>query len=344
MNGREQFLAACRRETLERPPVWLMRQAGRFLPEYRKLKEQYDFVTMVKTPELAAKVTMQPIDRFGFDAAIIFSDILVIPEALGQPYSFREKGGIQMDFPIRAEQDLTKLHLGRVEEHLQYVPRALELTRSMLGDTTALIGFSGSPWTLATYMVEGGSSKSYEYVKGLIYQDSAILHELLELNTQAIIQYLHMQVNAGVDAVQVFDSWAGILSKETYWQVSGQYIARIVAAISPKVPVIVYAKGAHVWLADLKRMKAQVLGLDWTVPLDQFHDDLGGQIAVQGNLDPVIMSSTPEIVRQEALKILDAMHGKPGHIFNLGHGILPSAKIECVETLVETVKSYSGNR
>ncbi len=342
MNGREQFLAACRREVLERPPVWLMRQAGRYLPEYRKLKEQYDFVTMVKTPELAAKVTMQPIDRFGFDAAIIFSDILVIPEALGQPYHFREKGGIQMDFPVRAEQDLAKLQLGRVEEHLQYVPRALELTRSMLGEETALIGFSGSPWTLATYMVEGGSSKSYEYVKGLIYQNSAMLHELLDLNTQAIIKYLQMQVDAGVDAIQIFDSWAGILSKETYWQVSGQYIARIVAAISPEVPVIVYAKGAHVWLTDLKRIQAQVLGLDWTVPLDQFYNDLDGQTAVQGNLDPIVMSSAPEIVRREALKILNAMHGKPGHIFNLGHGILPSAKIECVETLVETVKSYKG--
>jgi len=342
MNGRKRFLAACRRETLERPPIWLMRQAGRYLPEYRQLKEQYDFVTLVTTPELAAQVTMQPIYRFGFDAAIIFSDILVIPEALGQAYNFRGKGGIQMDFAVRTEEDLAKLQLARIHEHLQYVPRALELTRSMLGDETALIGFSGSPWTLATYMVEGGSSKSYEHVKGLIYQNSEMLHRLLELNTNAIIQYLQMQVDAGVDAVQIFDSWAGILAKDTYWQVSGRYIARIVEAISPKVPVIVFAKGAHVWLADLKRMQAQVQGLDWTVSLDQFHNDLGGQTAVQGNLDPVIMSSIPEIVRSETLKLLDAMHGKPGHIFNLGHGILPSAKLECVETLVETVKSYQG--
>ncbi len=340
MNGREHFLAACRREPLDRPPLWIMRQAGRYLPEYRKLKEQYDFVTMVTTPELAAKVTMQPIDRFGLDAAIIFSDILVIPEALGQPYHFRTKGGIQMDYPIRTEQDLARLQLGRVEEHLQYVPQALELTRSMLGGETALIGFAGSPWTLATYMVEGGSSKSYEYVKGLIYKNSTMLHKLLELNTKAIIRYLQMQVDAGVDAIQIFDSWASILSQETYWQVSGQYIARIVAAISPDVPVIVYAKGAHIWLNDLKRMKAQVLGLDWTIPLDQFYTELGGQTAVQGNLDPVIMSSTPGTVKSETIKILDAMRDKPGHIFNLGHGILPSAKIECVEALVETVKSY----
>jgi len=342
MNGQQRFIAACRRENLERPPLWLMRQAGRYLPEYRKMKEQYDFVTMVKTPELAAKVTLQPIERFGFDAAIIFSDILVIPEALGQAYSFREKGGIQMAFDIRSEDDLANLSLDRVEEHLQYVPEALKITRRQLGEETALIGFSGSPWTLATYMIEGGSSKAYEYVKGMLYQDSKLLHRLLELNTQAIIKYLQMQVNAGVDAVQIFDSWAGILSSETYWKTSGQYIARIVEAISPQVPVIVFAKGAHTWMDALKRTKAQVLGLDWTIPINQFYDDLQGQTAVQGNLDPVIMSSNPGIVKQEALKILDAMDGRPGHIFNLGHGILPSAKIECVETLVETVKSYRG--
>ncbi|MCF7797946.1 MAG: uroporphyrinogen decarboxylase [Lentisphaeria bacterium] len=342
MTGRERFRAACIGEKLDRPPVWLMRQAGRYLPEYRALKEQHSFLEMVQTPELAAQVTRQPIERFGFDAAIIFSDILVIPEAMGQPYSFREQGGIEMAFAVQTEADITRLSVDGVAEKLAYVPAALSLTREKLGDKTALIGFAGSPWTLATYMIEGGSSKEYAGIKTLLYSNPALLETLLDKITLAVIQYLKTQVAAGVDAVQIFDSWGGILSHDTFWRGSGQYMARIVEALQADVPVIVYSKGSHHWLADLKRTGAAILGVDWTIPVENFYDALGGGIAVQGNLDPVLMSTEPDVVRRETMKILLAMQNRPGHIFNLGHGILPSAKLSCVETLVDTIRNFQG--
>jgi len=342
MTGRQRFIAACNREKLDRPPVWLMRQAGRYLPEYRALKEQHSFLEMVQTPELAAEATLQPIRRFGFDAAIVFSDILVIPEAMGQPYSFREKGGIAMDFAVRSPEDIARLTVEAVEEKLAYVPAALKLTREKLGDQTALIGFAGSPWTLATYMIEGGSSKEYAAIKTMLYAQPSLLAELLDKVTEAVIRYLKTQVAAGVDAVQIFDSWGGILSHDTFWNGSGQYLARIVEALGDDVPVIVYSKGSHHWLKELKATGAAVLGVDWTIPIDGFYDALNGDVAVQGNLDPVLMSTEPEIVRTEALKILNAMQARPGHIFNLGHGILPSAKLENVAALVETIQNFRG--
>ncbi len=342
MTGRQRFQAACRRQILDRPPVWLMRQAGRFLPEYRALKEKYSFLEMVQTPELAAQVTLQPIQHFGFDVAIIFSDILVIPEAMGQPYSFRERGGIQMDFTVRTASDIARLSLDAVEEKLAYVPAALKLVREQLGGETALIGFAGSPWTLATYMLEGGSSKEYARIKTMLYAEPGLLAELLDKVTAAVIKYLKTQVAAGVDAVQLFDSWGGILSYDTFWRGSGQYLARIVKALQDDIPVIVYSKGSHHWLSDLKRTGAAVLGVDWTIPIADFYDGLGGAVAVQGNLDPVLMNTRPEVVRAETKKILHSMESRPGHIFNLGHGILPGAKLECVATLVETVQNYKG--
>lgn len=344
MTGRQRFITACNREKLDRPPVWLMRQAGRYLPEYRALKEKYSFLEMVQTPELAAEVSLQPIRRFGFDAAIIFSDILVIPEAMGQPYSFREKGGIAMEFAVRTPEDIGKLTVDTVEEKLAYVPAALKLTREKLGDETALIGFAGSPWTLATYMIEGGSSKEYAAVKTMLYAQPKLLAALLDKVTEAVIRYLKTQVAAGVDAVQIFDSWGGILSHDTFWNGSGQYMARIVEALKNDVPVIVYSKGSHHWLKDLKRTGAAVLGVDWTIPIADFYDAFHGEVAVQGNLDPALMSTEPDIVRTEAVKILQAMQGRPGHIFNLGHGILPSAKLENVEALVEAIQNFRGEK
>ncbi|BBM82842.1 uroporphyrinogen decarboxylase [Candidatus Uabimicrobium amorphum] len=340
MNFRQRFLAACKREKVDHPPIWLMRQAGRYLPEYRALKEKYDFLTLVKTPELATEVTMQPIKRFGFDAAILFSDILVIPEALGQPYSFRDIGGIEMQGAIRNAQDIARLDNTEIQKKLSYVADAIRLIKKELNDERALIGFSGAPWTLATYMVEGGSSKNYSQIKTLFYLHPTLFNQLMEKLSDAVSDYLQMQIDAGVDCVQIFDSWGGILSADTYWEASGKYIARIISSLKGKVPVIAYAKGCHIWPEALERLGADVLGLDWTIPLEIFYDTFDGEFAVQGNLDPALMNSHPDIVEKEAQKILEGFGERKGHIFNLGHGILPQAKIECVERLIATVRGF----
>ncbi len=342
MNSCERFLAACKCEPLERPPLWVMRQAGRYLPEYRVMKEKYTFVEMVQTPQLAAEVTLQPMRRFALDAAIIFSDILVIPEAMGLPYSFREQGGIQMERRIRSLEDIERLSVDGIPEKLQYVAEALTVVRQELGEEKALLGFGGSPWTLATYMLEGGSSKNFTKSKHLLHSEPALFHRLMEKITVAVIDYFQMQIRAGVDAIQIFDSWGGVLSYHTFWDASAKYMARIVASVKGQVPVIVYSKGAHHWLEDLKRTGADVLGLDWSVSLAGFHDSLGGEIAVQGNLDPVYMSTSPQIVRHETLRILNEFGNRQGHIFNLGHGIHPDGKIECMEALVDTVSTFNN--
>ena len=338
MNSRERFLAACRGEPLERPPLWMMRQAGRYLPEYRALKQEHGFLKMVQTPELATEVTLQPIRRFGFDAAILFSDILVIPEAMGQPYRFRDQGGIAMDFALESAADIDRLESGAVRERLHYVPRALELLKRELDGKTALLGFSGSPWTLATYMVEGGSSTHYRKIKELLYGDPALFESLMEKLTAAVSEYLLSQVEAGADAVQIFDSWGSACPGYAYQQASLQWIRRIVESLNDRVPVILYAKGLHHRIEDLATTGARVISVDWTADLRKTGDAVHGAVALQGNLDPVLLDTTPDIVRREARRILDVMSGYPGgHLFNLGHGILPSAKIENVETLVETV-------
>lgn len=342
MKSRERFQKACRCEPLERPPIWVMRQAGRHLPEYRALKEKHTFHELVQTPELAVEVTMQPIRRYATDAAILFSDILVIPEAMGQPYEFRDRGGIEMAFRIESRADIERLEVDAVVERLKYVEDTLKLLRAQLGDETALIGFGGSPWTLATYMVEGGSSKDYHLAKRLFYTDRTSFDLLMEKITDAVIRYFRMQIACGVDAVQIFDSWGGVLAPDAYWDASASWMAKICAAVRDDVPVIVFSKGAHERTEELVRTQAHVLGADWTTRLSDFRRQLPANIGVQGNLDPVLLETTPAIVRHEATRILDAMRGLHGHIFNLGHGIAPSASIENMETLVGTVQGYAG--
>lgn len=297
---------------------------------------------MVQTPELAMEVTLQPIRRFKLDAAILFSDILVIPEAMGQPYSFREEGGIEMTYALENLDQVNCLRIDTVEEKLQYVFNAIELAKAELDHKQALIGFGGSPWTLATYMVEGGSSKSYVKIKSMLLSDSELFHQLLEKITATLITYFKLQIRAGVDAIQIFDSWGGILSEHTFWEGSGKYLQKIVSALDGEIPVIVFSKGSHTWVKDLRKIGADVLGLDWTLSIRKFYDSLQGQSGVQGNLDPVVMSTSPDIVRKEVIRILRDMENCPGHIFNLGHGILPDAKIECMEALVETVSNFRG--
>jgi uroporphyrinogen decarboxylase len=295
---------------------------------------------MVKTPELAAEVTLQPLRRFELDAAIIFSDILVIPEALGQGYKFRDKGGIAMDFRLETRAQLDRLDTVGVPFHLDYVAQALKLVKAELKGQKALLGFGGAPWTLATYMVEGGSSEDFSRIKQLFYTDRPFFDALMEKLTAALIEYFLMQIRAGVDAIQLFDSWGGIIAGQDYEAASLRWMREIIAELPKDFPVILYAKGVPSQLTDLAFSGARVLGVDWTVDLGVVRRLVPGNVALQGNLDPVLMNTTPEIVRTEATRLLEIMRGTRGHIFNLGHGIMPEAKLECMEALVETVTTW----
>jgi uroporphyrinogen decarboxylase len=340
MTSRERFLAAAACQPLDRPPIWVMRQAGRYLPEYRALKAKSSFLEMVRTPELAAEVTLQPLRRFALDAAIIFSDILVIPEALGQGYKFRDTGGIEMDFRLENQAQLDRLNPVGVAERLDYVGQALTRVKAELKGEKALLGFGGSPWTLATYMLEGGSADEFQHSKTVFYSDRAFFDALLEKLTAAIIEYFHMQIRAGADAIQIFDSWGGIIAGQDYEAASLRWIRDIVAAMPKGFPIILYAKGTPSQLTDQAFTGAKVLGVDWTMDLGLVRRLVPGNVALQGNLDPVLMNTSPEIVRREATRLLETMRGSPGHIFNLGHGIMPQAKIECMEALVGTVTDW----
>jgi uroporphyrinogen decarboxylase len=366
LTNRRRFLDACRCRAVDRPPVWLMRQAGRALPEYRELKEKRSFLELIQTPGLAAEVTLQPVRRFGFDAAILFSDILVIPEAMGQSYRFRDTGGLVMDFAVRTRADIERLSVDRVTERLSYVDQALRLLRKELGDQTALIGFSGSPWTLATFMMEGGSTEKYTRALGLFREDRKTFYLLAEKLTVAIAAYLQMQINAGVDALQIFDSHGGQLAPTEFQEASGRWMRDIIAAIgdgragSPlpaarpvtndgahgvthptNVPVIVFSRGTHGNWDDLLATGASVLGIDWQFPLAFARRLLPVDIAIQGNLAPALLSdATPEVVARETRTVLEAMRGRKGHIFNLGHGVPPDAKLENIAALSETVQNF----
>lgn len=342
MTSRDRFLAACACEKLDRPPLWVMRQAGRYLPEYRELKAKSSFLEMVKTPAVAAEVTLQPLRRFpGLDAAILFSDILVIPEALGQGYTFRDTGGIAMAYRLETRAQIDALAPAEaVPERLHYVTDTLALLKKELAGHKALLGFGGSPWTLATYMIEGGSSDDFERIKQLFYTNRATFDALLEKLTVALIVYFQAQIRAGADAIQIFDSWGGIIAGPDYEAASLQWIRRIVAALPRDFPVILYAKGTAAQLTDQAFSGVRVLSVDWTNDLAIVRRTLPANVAVQGNLDPVLLNTTPAIVTREAGRLLESMRGTAGHIFNLGHGITPQAKIECMQALVDTVTAW----
>jgi uroporphyrinogen decarboxylase len=341
MTSRERFLAACACDQLDRPPLWVMRQAGRYLPEYRALKARSSFLEMVRTPELATEVTLQPLRRFALDAAILFSDILVIPEALGQAYHFRDEGGIEMEFRLETRAQVDQLApADAVPGRLRYVADALGLIKKELAGSHALLGFGGSPWTLATYMVEGGSSEDFERIKQLYYTERGTFDALLEKITAALIGYFKMQIAAGADAIQIFDSWGGIIAGPDYEAASLRWIRQIVLALPREFPIILYAKGTAPQIIDQAFSGVRVLSVDWTSELKVVRRLVPGNVAVQGNLDPILLNTTPDIVRREAARLLDSMRGTTGHIFNLGHGITPQAKIECMEALVETVTTW----
>ena len=342
MTSRERFLSAIACQPLDRPPLWVMRQAGRYLPEYRALKAGSSFLHMVKTPALAAEVTLQPLRRFpGIDAAILFSDILVIPEALGQAYAFRDTGGIEMAYRLETRAQIDALApAAAIPERLSYVADTLALLKKELAGQKMLLGFGGSPWTLATYMVEGGSSDDFERVKLLFYTDRATFDALLEKITAAVITYFQMQIAAGADAIQIFDSWGGIIAGPDYEAASLKWIRKIVAALPSDFPVILYAKGTAPHLVDQAFSGVKAISVDWTNDLAIVRRTLPANVAVQGNLDPVLMQTTPAIVRRETTRLLESMRGTTGHILNLGHGITPQAKLECMQALVDTVTTW----
>lgn len=346
MNSRERFIAATRCLPTDRPPVWIMRQAGRYLPEYRALKERHDFLTLVKNPELAAEVTLQPVRRFeSLDAAITFSDILVIPEALGQNYRFGD-GGIAMEFTLNSAEQIRKLgNADAVPEKLAYVAAAQKIVRDRLGENRALLGFAGTPWTLATYMVEGGSSKQFSKIKALAAEQTESFNLLMEKLSDAIIAYLQMQIDAGVDALQLFDSWASLCPTREYENLSLRWIRKIIAALPAHIPVIVFAKGMAHLAPAIASTGASVLGIDWTHSLSDVRKlfPAGTKLALQGNLDPAILNLNDSgIVRARTREILDEMRGENGFIFNLGHGILPQARIENVHTMLEEISRDAG--
>ena len=316
-----------------------MRQAGRALPEYRALKEKHSFLELVQTPELATEVTLQPIRRFGFDAAILFSDILVVPEALGQGYRFREGGGIEMAFTLQSAEDIGRLEVGAVSERLQYVPQALRLIQTELKRETALLGFAGSPWTLANFMLEGGSVKHCTKALELFHHQPALFNALCEKLTRAVAHFLNMQIQAGADAVQIFDSHGGLLSAEDFAGASGRWMKAIIAELGAQVPVIVFSKGTYQNWDTLAETGAQIIGIDHGIRLAEARTHLPAHVAMQGNLDPArLVEATPEAIAAETAGLLAQMAGREGHIFNLGHGLPPAARLENVAAVLSTVR------
>lgn len=336
------FLRACRREKTERTPIWIMRQAGRYLPQYRTIREKADFITMCKTPELAAEVTIQPVDIIGVDAAILFSDILVIPDAMGMHFEMHEGKGPMFPYPIRTKADSNALKKIDPWKDLKYVLDAVSLTKKELCGRVPLIGFSGSPWTLLTYMVEGKGSKNFSVIKKFIYTNPSLAHEVLDKLSIAVADYLSAKIEAGVDAVQIFDTWGGILSPHDYEEFSLPYITKIISLIKrTNEPVIYFAKGVHYDLRKIASSGADVLGLDWTSDISAARTVLEGKTAVQGNMDPTLLYAPKERIKEEVIRILSSYGRGSGHIFNLGHGILPDVDPENAKALVNFVKEES---
>ena len=336
------FLRACKRQDVERTPIWIMRQAGRYLPEYRAVRAKSDFLTMCKTPELAAEVTIQPVDLVGVDAAILFSDILVIPEAMGMHLEMNEGKGPVFPNPIRTVDDAKNLKEIDPTKELKYVIDAVSLTKKNLNNRVPLIGFSGSPWTLLTYMVEGKGSKNFSEVKKLIYNNPELAHSILDKLANTVADYLSAKIEAGCNAVQIFDTWGGILSQKDFEEFSLRYVERIISQIKRKdEPVIFFAKGVHYNLSKLASIGADVLGLDWTMDLGKVRKKVGDKVTLQGNMDPTVLYTNKNYIREETKRILESFGRGNGHVFNLGHGVLPDIDPENVKALVQYVKEES---
>lgn len=343
----DRLLRALFRQPVDCTPIWIMRQAGRYLPEYRATRKKAgDFLTLCKTPELACEVTLQPIDRFPLDAAILFSDILTIPDAMGLGLSLVENVGPVFEHPLRTKQAIEKLGIPDPVDDLGYVGDAVQLIRRELDDRVPLIGFSGSPWTLATYMIEGGASKNFSLIKGMLYDVPDSLHLLLGKLAESVTGYLNMQIAAGAQVVQLFDTWGGVLTGQAYKAFSLDYMRQIIAGLTRKnagrpVPVIVFSKGAGQWTEILAKSGCDAMGLDWTQDIGLVRKEVGDRVALQGNLDPAVLYAGPGIIRNEAALILAQYGHGSGHVFNLGHGIHPEIDPDHVAVLVDAVHEES---
>lgn len=337
------FLKACRREPVERTPVWMMRQAGRYLPEYRAIRANTDFLTLCRTPELASEVSLQPVEILGVDACIIFSDILVVPEAMGMTLIIEEgKGGPRFPEPIRSRAAVEKLQIPDPQEKLRYVMEAVALTRQRLNGRVPLIGFAGSPWTLAAYMVEGHGSRNFRFIKELVYTDPSLAHTLLDKLAEATALYLNAKIAAGAQALQIFDSWGGILTPDEFREFSLGPIKKVLSRLNRKdVPVILFCKDCDHSLDEIAGLGPDVIGLDWTTDLGKARNQIGSRVALQGNLDPTVLYAPPDVIRRNVIRILEKFGNGPGHVFNLGHGILPDVPVEHAKAFIQSVQEES---
>ncbi len=340
------LLRALLREPTPRRPIWLMRQAGRYLPEYRALRARAGgFLAMCTNPSIACEITLQPVDRYPLDAAILFSDILTIPHAMNLGLEFEAGEGPRFARPVRTSADIDKLGVPDPGTDLKYVVDAVALVRKELRGRIPLIGFAGSPWTVATYMVEGGGSKTFAIIKRMMYEAPRELHRLLSLLAKATIAYLNAQIVAGAQAVMIFDTWGGVLTPAQYREFSLRYMQEVVESLTRqsrgrRVPNIVFTKGGGAWLAGIADIGCDAVGVDWTTDLSAARQAVGGRVALQGNLDPAALFAPPDQLRAETLRVLESYGAGPGHVFNLGHGITPEVDPERVALLVKTVQDY----
>lgn len=345
----DRFLRALARQPVDKTPVWMMRQAGRYLPEYRQVRGQAgDFMSLCKNTELACEVTLQPLERFELDAAILFSDILTIPDAMGLGLYFAEGEGPKFHKPLRSEADIDQLEVINTAADLTYVTDAVSMIRQELNGRVPLIGFSGSPWTLATYMIEGQSSRDFARAKTMLYTQPELLHQLLEKLALSVIDYLNAQILAGAQVVQIFDTWGGALSHSAYLEFSLTYMAKIVDGLIKQadgrdVPVILFTKGGGLWLEAMADTGCDCLGLDWSVDLGAAHQRVGDKVALQGNMDPAILRAKPEVIRGEVKRILGSFGENDGHVFNLGHGITPDINPDNAKIFIDAVHEFSSS-
>lgn len=333
------YLRALKGETVERPPVWMMRQAGRYLPEFMAIKEKYDFFTRCRTPELASEITVQPIRRYGMDAAILFSDILVVPQAMNLEVVMKPGVGPFVPSPVRTQEDVQQLVIPDIDEELGYVMEAIKATKDLLNSEVPLIGFAGSPWTILCYMVQGQGSKTFDKAKEFCFTNPTAAHQLLYKITQTTIAYLRKKAETGADAIQIFDSWGGLLSPTDYNEFSWPYIKEIVEAVAPLAPVTVFGKGCWFALSDMAKSSASALGVDWTCSARNARYLSGGNITLQGNFDPSRLYSPPAKIKRLVTDMINAF-GKDKYIVNLGHGILPDIPVDHAKAFVDAVKEY----
>lgn len=342
-----RYLKAALSQPVDKTPVWMMRQAGRYLPEYREIRSKAgDFMTLCSNPELACEVTLQPLRRYELDAAILFSDILTIPDAMGLGLYFKSGEGPAFKKPVKNAKDVSALFVPDVFDKLSYVTDAVSLIRKELKDQVPLIGFSGSPWTLATYMVEGGTTKNFGEVKGMMFEQPQVMHKLLDILARSVTDYLNAQIESGAQAVMIFDTWGGVLSTQNYSEFSLKYMQQIIDGLKRSyngddIPVTIFTKGGAGWLEQMAATGADCIGLDWTIDIDVARERIGDKVALQGNMDPCVLYSNPERIEQEVADILAKFGRGSGHVFNLGHGIHPTIDPENVKAYVDAVHRFS---